>query len=99
VLAISAGPIIRSVKEDGEFYTDSVPFSCCSSDSPAPCIHDDVLKIHGRYGYNPAMKLTINTDGCGPVVSDTLQTTLIGCVLIGLSVIAVSARDGKGLNI
>ena len=81
--------IARSVDEDGEFYTNSVPFSCCSIDSQGPCIHDDVLKTYTRYDYNPAMELTINTDGCPAVVSDTLQTTLIGCVLIGLSVIAV----------
>ena len=79
----------RSVKEDGEFYTDSVPFSCCDVDSPAPCIHDNVLEASGRYGYNPARELTVYTDGCSAVVSDTLQTTLIGCVLVGLSLVAV----------
>jgi len=76
--------------KDGEFFTDSVPFSCCDVDSPKPCLHDDVLKTYSRYEYNPARRLTINTDGCSAVVSDTLQTTLIGCVLIGLSVVAVS---------
>ena len=86
---------VRKVKKDGKFYTDSVPFSCCSFDSTGPCIHDDVLQTYSRYGYNPAMKLTINTDGCSAVVSDTLQTPLVGLVLIGLSVVAVSIRDWK----
>jgi len=85
--------VIRYTKEDGNFYTDSVPFSCCNFDSKEPCIHDDVLKIYRRYRYNPEMKLTINSDGCSVVVSDTLQTTLVGCVLIALSVVAVSDRQ------
>jgi len=79
----------RNLK-DGHFYTDSVPFSCCNIDSTAPCIHDDVLQTYKRYNYNPAMKLTINTAGCSVVVSDTLQTTVVGIVLITLSIIAVS---------
>ena len=81
------------MKKDGKFYTESVPFSCCSFDSTGPCIHDDVLQTYSRYDYNPAMKLTINTDGCSAVVSDTLQTTLVGLVLIGLSVVAVSSPE------
>lgn len=77
--------------KDSEFYTDSVPFSCCDVDSAKPCIHEDVLKTHNRYEYDPTKQLTIYTDGCSAVVVDTLQTTLIGCVLIGLSAVAVSA--------
>jgi len=89
------GAVVRRVKPDGNFYTESVPYSCCNIDSTGPCIHDDVLKTYSRYDYNPAMKLTINTDGCSAVVADTLQTTLVGCVLIGLSVVAVSNRYGE----
>jgi len=85
----------RSVKQDGDFYTDSVPFSCCDVDSTGPCIHDNVLEASGRHGYNPARKLTIYTDGCSAVVADTLQTTLIGCVLVALSLVAVSTVTVK----
>lgn len=96
VLAVSSvGGRYRSKKPDGKFYTNSVPFSCCSFDSKGPCIHDDVFKTRGRYGYNPDMKLTINTGGCSAVVSDTLQTTLIGIVFVGLSVVAVSNSNSK----
>ena len=87
------GAVVRRVKPDGNFYTESVPYSCCNIDSTGPCIHDDVLKTYSRYDYNPAMKLTINTDGCSAVVADTLQTTLVGCVLIGLSVVAVRGNS------
>ena len=83
--------VVRSVKHDGEFYTDSVPFSCCNMDSLGPCIHDDVLKVYKRYRYNPELKLAINADGCSAVIADTLQTTLIGWVLVALSVVAVSS--------
>ena len=74
---------------------DSVPFSCCNIDSTKPCIHEDVLKTDKRYDYSPPTDLTIYTDGCSAVVSDTLQTTLIGCVLIVLSLVAVSTKSSQ----
>jgi len=84
----------------GEFYTDSVPFSCCDVDSTSPCIHDDVLTASSRrHGYNPARTLTIYTRGCSAVVADTLQTTPVGCVLVALSLVAVSNNAALDRNI
>ncbi|CAL1529457.1 unnamed protein product, partial [Lymnaea stagnalis] len=53
-----------SLKNDGKYYSDDTPFSCCDMRSPRPCIHHHVHDAKQHHLYNFNMETTLHSVGC-----------------------------------
>jgi len=77
---------------NGEFITESVPFSCCSVKSFRPCISNFVHDSKRHFEYDPKKEMTINRDSCADVTSRYMRSVInsVGRFCIGVFVISVS---------
>ncbi|CAG7734155.1 unnamed protein product [Allacma fusca] len=53
-----------------------VPFSCCNSASPRPCVHDRVRISSPFIRYQYPRDLTIYTEGCSVILQASYETLL-----------------------
>jgi len=50
---------------DGKYLVDGVPFSCCNTYSPRPCIQEQITNATAHYNYEPQTEeLNLWMKGC-----------------------------------
>ena len=50
---------------DGQYLVDDVPFSCCNTLSPRPCIQEHLSNATAHYNYEPRTeRLNLWMQGC-----------------------------------
>jgi len=77
---------------NGEFFAESVPFSCCSVDSPRPCISNFVHDRTRHFEYHPEKEMTIYQDSCADVTSQFMRQVVkrVGRFSVGVFFVSVS---------
>ena len=77
---------------NGEFFTESVPFSCCSVKALRPCITNFVHDRKRHFEYHPDKEMTIYQDSCADVTSRFMRKVVkrVGRFSVGVLFVSVS---------
>jgi len=80
---------------NGEFFAESVPFSCCSVKAPRPCISNFVHDATRHFEYHPEKEMTIYQDSCADVTSRFMRKVVkrVGRFSVCVFFVSVSNRD------
>ncbi|KAL5008495.1 hypothetical protein ScPMuIL_014076 [Solemya velum] len=82
----------ESKTSDLPYLNDDVPFSCCSPESPRPCIHHQVMDNDLHYNYDFRSGLTIYPIGCRDKLTEYYgqgMLTNVGAIVISISIFQI----------
>lgn len=81
---------------DGQFLVDGVPFSCCSTFSPRPCIQQRLADGSAHYNYDRrSRELNLWRRGCHQVLMDHYTTIMQSVGLIVLLIWLFEVRRSQ----
>lgn len=78
---------------NGEFFAESVPFSCCSVEVLRPCISNFVHDRTRHFEYHPEKEMTIYQHSCADVTSRFMRNVVrrVGRFSICVFLVSVSS--------
>nr|CAD7579915.1 unnamed protein product [Timema californicum] len=78
----------------GEFVSDDVPFSCCSTETMRHCIHYKMLTTNAIYRYEPQRHISVSQIGCYSAII-TATRKLLKKIIYVLGVFALFQNHGQ----
>ena len=78
---------VRDQIRNGQYETDSVPYSCCNPRVTRPCVDNQVHDNARHFNYDYQKSLTLHADGCRPALVRFFGTMLLTEVCIPALVI------------